>query len=222
MITRGPALLAAIVCFQVVAPACVAEDPVGKVSANVYASPAEVFDVYRHSLARRKWQATFVCLTPESRKLVILDGFVQSQVQGGPRVEALLKKYNVAPADVDAEYERRLRARQAALSNAPVAREANAGPDFDLYSQILDERVADKAEFFAALNELINGPDELKLGALKRVEVKDDKATGHAAVPIVHIEKVTAGGQEVRKETWDRKTFHFRKLQGGWLIELEQ
>jgi len=220
MISRFSALLAAIICFQIVAPVCLAEDPAGKVSANVvYASPAEVFGAYRQALARRKWQTAFFCLTPQSRMLAILEVFTNCQLHQDARIDALLKKHNVTPADVGADYDRRLQAKQAAPNTSPDAREANAGPDLDLFSQILDERVANKVDFFAGLNELTNGPDALKLGALERVEVKQDQATGQAAVAIVHIEQVTANGPQVRKNTWHVETFRFRKEQGSWLIE---
>jgi len=144
------------------------------------------------------------------------------QLHQDARIDALLKKHNVTPADVGAEYDRRLQAKQAAPNTSPDARTASRDLDLDLYAQVLDERVADKVDFFAGLSELINGPDALKLGALKRVEVKQDEATGQAAMAIVHIEQLTAGGPQVRKETWHAETFRFRKVQGGWLIETKR
>ena len=221
MIFRCQALLVVIACLQATMPRGVAEDQAANASSKVvYASPAEVFDVYRQALARRKWQTAFLCLTHQSRKLAILDAFTNCQLHQDARIDALLKKYNVTPAEVGAEYDRRLQVKQAAPNTSPDAREASRDPDLDLFAQILDDRLANKVDFFAGLSELINGPDALKLGALQRVEVKQDAATGQAAVPVVHFERLTAGGPQVRKETWHAETFRFQKVNGGWLIDL--
>jgi hypothetical protein len=103
------------------------------------------------------------------------------------------------------------------LSNAVPAR------DEELFQQVVADRIKDKPGFYTDVARAVPTDYLPKIGPLQNIRIRDDIATGRATETsqIVHYEALR--GQKERKVvSTDKtdKTFHFRRVQGGWLIEL--
>ena len=102
--------------------------------------------------------------------------------------------------------------------------EADIGPplpavDQKIFREVVVEQIADKTGFYAAANEIIASSDSLPpIGKLEQLTIRDDAATGRANNTIYVL--AAAPGKAPRKmgQTF-LTTFHFRKLNGGWLID---
>ena len=104
---------------------------------------------------------------------------------------------------------------------APIlALAAMEADEHQLLCDVVAAHVKDKAGFFEAVRNLFD-LDYYGglLGELKQVSVEGDTASGQAEM--VNEDQVSYGNG-VHKVVCSRydKTFHFRKVNGGWLIDL--
>jgi hypothetical protein len=77
--------------------------------AKSYSSPQEAFNAWRAAMEKHDWRTAFLSETPSARNAEVFALFVECGMKGGPKVQALLKKFGVedASGQLNAEYDRR-------------------------------------------------------------------------------------------------------------------
>jgi hypothetical protein len=192
-----------------------------------YPSPKAVFDAYREAGARQDMRAVLPLLTRHMQDDIVFEYYQGCHIGDSKESRAVLKrfgvdwetltsdlrrehkaKHGVEPADDEALWDVLVKEYKAEHGSAPAV-----WPD-DLMGDILGRRIKDKAGFCeAAYNVLRDGPPR-SIGDLEGVDVQGDRATGHAALrlPVAH-------GQEPGSKGIFDKTFLFRKVNGGWLLD---
>jgi len=194
-----------------------------------YPSPTAVFDAYREARGKREWRKVFSLLTPQAQNDAVFESvFSCMERQGtdairGRRFEAeeigrIVEKYFDYPTAVDG-YNTQYKKKHGT--------DPNTSPHDDkVWYDAVTAHVNDKAEFYVAVTKYFEDravkQHEEKpippLGDLEQVLVHDDIATGHAPTFGFHYE--TPPGKPAQKvEDKIDKTYKFRRLNGGWLLD---
>lgn len=97
--------------------------------------------------------------------------------------------------------------------------------DEDLVREVVSAQIKDKAGFFEDANKaIVNAHDvelEPRIGQLEGVNIEGDRARGSAKVMIFHLE--STHGEATRKVGHTvEMTFHFRRVNGGWLLAVQK
>ena len=102
------------------------------------------------------------------------------------------------------------------MAPSPAEAAVNALPnDEDLLRQVLYDLTKDKVGFFTAVQEVLEKRRKLNvIGDLEEVTIKGDTATGRAKITIV-----PKPGESPPKVDKIDKTFKFRRVDGGWLLD---
>lgn len=222
------------------AGACSADDGLPK----LYPSPKAVFDAYREACARRDWRACFPLLSREGQDDAVFEAYFSLMMD--PQDEqsyAVLKRYGVDETTLTRDLKREYKAKhgvepaddKALLDFLEKEYKAKHGVDApesrdtwsreldlwyrDIWTDVLWRHIKDKAGFYAAaVNLALEKYPDPPLGDLEQVAVQNDTATGRVAFPSFHYE--TPPGKKTRKvEDTIYKTFYFRKVNRGWLLD---
>ena len=196
---------------------------------NSYPSPAAIFDAYRKARDKRDARAVFSLLTPEAQSDAVFETvFSCMERQGtdaitGRRSDAkeigrIVEKHFDYPAVVD-DYNTQYKKKHGT--------DPKTSPHDDkVWYDAVTAHVKDKAGFYVAVTKhfeeraakLHEEKPVSPLGDLEHVVVQDDTATGHAATFGFHYE--TPPGKPTQKvEDRIDKTFKFRRINGGWLLD---
>jgi hypothetical protein len=169
-----------------------------------YSTPREAFHACRKALKKRDWRTFFSCLTPRYQDLHIEEVIFASETKppaDHARLTAILKKYGVDLAQLNAEFARRK-------------------VDTDTAWRIVIQRVTDKARLFEEASRIIEKPDPIlprpRVGDLDALRVHGNTATGHAKATNFFLHS----GNKIGQSTYV-KVFHFRKLKGRWFVAHE-
>jgi hypothetical protein len=167
-----------------------------------YSSPKAVFDAYREALGKQEWRTVYFCCTPELQKSAVFEAYFASQDRARTNaIEDVLKKFLIDS----------------------TSQEAAKLPDKAEYAQVAEflyQHVSDPVAFFTEMNTVLHDaghPPELP-GGLHDLAVSGDTATAHATIAIRGI-KGEPGKPDRPFAHPAESSFHFRKLNGGWLID---
>jgi hypothetical protein len=193
----------------------------------IYATPTAVFDAYREARRKREWRKCFDCLTPDSQKDQMFEIYFACGMSSSNEVAAMCKKYIGERETFNDDYERRYKEKHGVSIEDVRAKEQTEKPrgptatsDRDLIVEVLNAHIQDKAGFYEAAANLLNQGDNYEpLGELKQLTVEGDTASGQAESMMQHLSSSGDGVEKVVRSRHD-KTFHFRQVNGGWLIEL--
>ncbi|MDR3634848.1 MAG: hypothetical protein P4L84_13675 [Isosphaeraceae bacterium] len=194
-----------------------------------YPSPKAVFDAYREARARRDWRTCFSLMTRELQDDVIFECDFACEVRDDKDTNAILKRFGIDEATLMSDLRREYKAKhgvepadekafQDALEKEYKAAHGVPPPSPRyVWTDILRRHVKDRAGFYeAAVNLIVDHPPS-PIGDLEQAVIHDDTATGRATVPAIHPERPP--GEAPRKvEDTRYKTFRFRKVNGGWLL----
>jgi len=194
-----------------------------------YPSPKAVFDAYREARAKRDAWVVFSLLTPQTQNDAVFEAiFSCMERQGtdaikGRRSEAeeigrVVERYFDYPAAED-DYNKRYKKKHGTDPNT-------SRRDNQLWYDAVTAHVKDKAGFYVAVTKhfeesAVKRHEEKPIspiGDLEQVAVQDDTATGHAATLGFHYD-TPPGKPAQRVEDNIDKTFKFRKVNGGWLLD---
>ena len=186
-----------------------------------YPSPTAVFDAYREAREKRDWCKCFSLLTPEAQNDALFESFFACGMHDSKESRAILKKYGLDDAAVGDALRKKYKEKygidiDTAEGAASVALLGDS--DRDLLVDVVAAHVKDKAGFFEAeINQFEKNPVS-PLGDLDQLVIDDDTATGRAATPGFHYETPGKTPRKVEDKTY--KAFHFRRVNGGWLLDL--
>jgi hypothetical protein len=188
-----------------------------------YATPAAVFDACREAALKRDWRTYFDCLTPETQKNMMFELIFRCGLGGSEKAPLIVKKFvdDEWASDYQEKFQEKFGMdhatfREKLRSDPSVA--ALESSEHQLLCDVVAAHVRDKAGFFEAANNLFNRGDYDPLGELKQLTVEGETASGQAEA-IFQSWLIDGGGKKVVRSRYD-KTVHFRKVNGGWLIEL--
>jgi hypothetical protein len=187
-----------------------------------YASPTAVFDAYREAREKRDWRKCFSLLTLEAQNDALFESFFACGMHDSKESRAILKKYGLDDAAVGDALRKKYKEKygidiDTAEGAASVALLGDS--DRDLLVDVVAAHVKDRAGFFEAENNPFVEATVSPFGDLEQLVVHDDTATGRAATSSFHDE--TPPGEATRKvEDKIYKTFYFRRVNGGWLLDL--
>jgi hypothetical protein len=206
-----------------------ASKPSAAQARGIYATPVEVFDACREAEWKGEWRKCLDCYTPDAQKnmmfeLIFSCGVGGSEI-GGP---LLVKKFVDAKwaTDYHQKFEEKFGMdpatfREKMRTDPTVA--AMEAAQHQLLCDVVAAHVKDKAGFFEAVRNMYDrGHDYGHLGELKQVTVEGDTASGQAVTIYQSLLiEVSNEGKRIQKVVRSRydKTFRFRKVNGGWLIE---
>lgn len=194
-----------------------------------YASPKAVFDAYREVHARRDYRMCFSLLSLERQDDAVFEAFFACAMHP-QKTNAILKRYGVDEATLTSDLRREYEAKHGVEPAGDKALDDDLDKEYeaahgvppasrrDVMCDVLRRRIKDKAGFYeAAVNLLVDHPPS-PIGDLEQVTVKDDTATGRATVSNFHCESPP---NEAPRRVEDRldKTFRFRKVNDGWLLD---
>jgi hypothetical protein len=229
-------MVLAVVSLILAGPSCVGQSSKtpAATSGVVYSSPIAAFNAYRDALSKRALRKCFQCLTPEAQADAIFETYFACGMLASDEVATLCKKYVGDPDTFHREYERRYKEKHGvsieevrAKEQAEPPRGPTATSDRELLVEVLNARIQDRAGFYEAANNLIehltrdpaDQNTQRSKQELRDVVVKGDKATG--TIDVVVISYHSSPGEPMkREESKYPRILHFRKLNGGWLIDL--
>jgi hypothetical protein len=193
-------------------------------------SPKAVFDAWREARARRDWRTCFYLLTREVQDYAVFESYFSCAINDSKDTNAILKRFAVDEATLTSDLRREYKAKhgvepaddkslQDALEKEYKAQHG-VPPDspHDVMSDILSRRIKDKAGFCESAANVLSDRPASPIGDLEQVVVQDDTATGHASVQGFHHETPPGGAPRKVEDKLD-KTFRFRKVDGGWLLD---
>jgi hypothetical protein len=188
-----------------------------------YPSPTAVFDAYRKARENREWRTCFSFLTPEAQNDAVFEDFFACAEHASKEEHAIVKEY-VDGTTLNDDYEKKYKEKHGIdLPKLRAGRETDPTfvpppPDRDLLRDVVAAHVKDKAGFFEANAKLSEKNPVSPLGDLEQLVIDDDTATGRAATPGFHYETPGKTPRKVEDKTY--KAFHFRRVNGGWLLDL--
>ena len=190
---------------------------------GVYATPAAVFDAYREARRKKEWRKCFDCLTPDAQKSMVFELVFQCGLGGSERAPLIVKEFvdDKLQSDFDKKFKEKFGMdhatfREKLRSDPNVA--AQETSEHQLLCDVVAAHVRDRAGFFEAVSNLFDQGDE-PLGELKQIMVDGDTASGQTESMMQHLSSSGDGVYKVVRSRYD-KTFQFRKVNGGWLIDL--
>jgi hypothetical protein len=177
----------------------------------LYTSPAAAFDAYRDARANGDWRACFLCLSDKARADVIFAFVFAGAESGSNERRAIVQRYlSGAPG----------KGRVLGDSGALLGPGAAKTPGRDAVRDRLAARVKDMAGFFEAIGkydaEHFGSPPPL--GELEQLVVRGDIAAGRALTTCIRYESHDAGPPQKIEEKV-RRTFLFKRRNGGWLLD---
>ena len=207
--------------------ASTADDP------KSYDSPQQVFDAYREANANGNYRSVFFCLTPAARDNALFRMYVSHR--NNPQMTAVTKKYGIEMDEVSIKYHQQYKTKhgkqhkavsldgteliQPSLSSPPIA--PHQLVDKALYRDVVCAEVSDKAGFYDAAAKITKTSDDLPpVGKLQDLKVQGESAKGNANVTRI-VYSLRTGKLKKELDTY-LETFHFRKAEGGWLIEKKE
>jgi hypothetical protein len=183
-----------------------------------------VFDACREAEWKRDWRTYFDCLTPDSQKNMMFELVFRCGLGGSEKAPLIVKKFvdEKWPSDFQKRFKEKF-----GMDHATFREKLRKDPtvaametsEHQLLCDVVAAHVRDKAGFFEAVSNLFGGDNYEPLGELKQVTVEGDTASGQAEAMFQSWESSGDGVQKVVRSRYE-KTFHFRKVNGGWLIEL--
>ena len=213
--------IAALVPVLLLAASCAGEQDAGTGKHRLstpkrFSSPEAAFDAYREARRKQAWRKCFSCLTPDCQNDAVFETFFGCAMRDSEESRAIVKKY-VDLAAVGSDYERKYKEkhgvdlRKLTSRHGTDAKSVRPKQDRDLMQDALAANVKDKAGFYDAAGKLFakKKPDA-RLGKLEQVVIRGDTATGRA--PLIRLPSEKA-------EKSRCKTFKFRKINGGWLLD---
>ena len=204
---------------------------------NRYVSPIAVFDAFRQARASRDWRKVFFCLTPDGQKNAVFEAFFGCAERGSEEDLATLKTYGLDEATLKDTLKNEYKARHGvypddatlleaidrqygadapgagAIKNAAESEAAMLARKEAVVRNLVVVHVKDKAGFFEAAAKL-SKRSVSPLGDLEWVIVRGDAATGSAKLTYI-----PTPGESPRIVKTHDKTFRFRKIDGGWLLD---
>jgi hypothetical protein len=197
---------------------------------GIYATPADVFEAYKEAEWKREWRKSFDCFTPEAQKNMMFELAFQvglSALDGSQK--ASLKKFFDGKREPDFEQEFQ---EKFGMDHATFREKMRGDPNLaameaaeqQLVRDVMAAHVRDKAGYFEAVRNLLDlSNDRGFVGELKQVTVEGDTASGQADSIYQSLSnEVSDEGKRVQKRVRTRfdNTLRFRKVNGGWLIEM--
>jgi len=191
---------------------------------NDYSSPKAVYESMRDASQQQDWGRYLACLTTAAQKIEMFEmlfACAETSTDEGRRILRTFIDGEKVREDYDKKKEAKLRA-IAAKGDQQALREAQedlSSIHNDLYADALFDHIADKVGFYAAASTLLKSRLDPVLGDFEEAAINGDTATGTAKMTTFHIEFVPGQPQ---KKVADKgnKTFHFRKIDGKWLIDV--
>ena len=159
-----------------------------------------------------------MCLTPEAQNEATFEVFFACAESNSERDLAIAKKY-VDLASIDGDYDKRYKEKHGVdlgKHRAGHENDPNYVPpasDRDLLRDTVASHVKDKAGFFEAVARLSEGAPGPPLGDLEKLIVNGGTATGRAKIALP-----PKPGERPPTVHWLEKTFRFRRIDGGWLL----
>ena len=229
----APGFMALLVPIFLFAASCASSGD-GKTESGTqkrYASPTAVFDAYRKARDKHAARMVFSLLTPQAQSDAVFETFFACAEQGSQEMGPIVPKY-VDLATLGDDYEKQYKKKHG-VDLAKLQAEHKNDPTFvppsqdeQLWRDVVAAHIKDKAGFYEAVAKHFDERDAKRheekpvspLGDLEQVVVQDDTATGHAATLGFHYE--TPPGKPTQKvEDRIDKTFKFRRINGGWLMD---
>jgi hypothetical protein len=193
---------------------------------NDYSSPQAVFESAREARRQRDWRRCFACLTPAAQKDALFESFFACAESGTEEGREIIATYIDDAAKFKADMDKKDEAQQRSAGKARAdnpgtnePRQEGGSSDRDVLSDALFDHIKDKAGFYAAASDLIEGkvPSSV-LGPFEGLAVDGDRAEGRAKVKSWSL--LRSPGQPPKKiEDESYKTFKFRRIEGKWLID---
>jgi hypothetical protein len=214
-----------------------------------YPSPTAVFDAYRQAYRSSDWRTFYLLFTPEAQRDLLFGANIACEDAGGAKLKSLKavqEKFGPDEAQFGKMYFEAYKQKHdhaelidkflakavpfwKSKKNAgagPKAEEATTPPpeeaaaidalpkDDELGRQALYGATKDKIGFFVSVQTILEKdrrPNDI--GDLEQLIIKDDTAEGSAKVTIM---PGSGESPEVRKI---EKTFKFRRVNDGWLLD---
>jgi hypothetical protein len=197
-----------------------------------YQTPTAVFDAYREARGKRNYRKVFSCLTSESQNDAIFEAFFTCmEAQGadaikgrGPEAKGigrLVGRFLDARTLHD-DCEKQYKKKHSIDSAKPLPPDAR---DDQLWRDVVVSHIKDKAGFYEAVvkhfDERAAKRHEERpvepLGELQRLDVHG--AHGEWATGSAKLTLIPGPGESPPVVNPIDKTFRFRKVNGGWLID---
>jgi hypothetical protein len=183
-----------------------------------YASPKAVFDAYREAREKHDKRKLFSLLTPNAQNYAVFESFFACTEQGSKEMGSIVPTYVDLPATVD-DYEKRYKKKHGIDPAKPLPPDAHDG---ELWCDAIVSHVKDKAGFYEAVSNHFDERAAKRhekrpvppLGELQHLDVHGEWASGTAKLTII-----PGPGESPPRVNPIDKSFRFRKVNGGWLID---
>ena len=175
----------------------------------------------RDASKRRDWESYLACATTAAQKHELLEVFWLC-AEGVPREKSqrILGPF-IDPKTFSEDYEKRKQAKLRALEEkgdkaALKQAQENYKTVFtdDDFKDTLFDHIRDKAGYYGAAMALLKSDLDPVLGEFEKAVVTGDTATGTAKMTDFSL----LSGKKIAHD--GNKTFHFRKIDGKWLIDV--
>jgi hypothetical protein len=185
-----------------------------------YASPAAVFEAYREARIKRDWSKIFFLLTPDAQNDALFEGYFECGIRDSKESNAILSKYGLDDASLKIplrkEYQEKYGVDIATLDENSHGEATRTPPSLDRESvvEFVSAQVKDKVGFFGSVANLSRDIPVAPLGDLEQVVIHNDAATGGATMTTA-----PTLGEPPPVVDKTHKTFRFRRVNGGWLLD---
>ena len=195
-----------------------------------YASPAAVFNAYREARGKREWRKIFSLRTIEAQNDDVFESFFALGMQDTKETRAIQKKYGLDDAAFEQALSKGYKDKYGidiGTADGAAKAESLADSNRQLLVDVVATLVKDKPGFVEAAAKhsderaanLHEANPVWPLGDLEHLVVQGDRATGSAKETIL-----PRAGESPRKPGQPpliyEKPFKFRRLNGGWLLDL--
>jgi hypothetical protein len=212
--TAGFATLLVSILLLAVSCARIEGDETGAGTRTRYSSPKAVFDAFREARGKRDWRKCFSLLTAKAQSDALFESFFACGMHDSKESRAILTKYGLDDATIGDAIRKKYKEKYDIDTADGAEKVALPGDsERDLLVDIVATRVKDKAGFFEAERNLLAKASVSPVSDLEQLVVHNDTATGHAKITWVP----TPG--ESREVSKFDKTFKFRRIDGGWLLD---